>query len=179
MVKSRELLELLLSTAAAILSSLDPCVSGGLVGRLLVGGWLLSGQGSDVVDQVPEFPGPGATAFRRHVVVAVLDDIEEFAVGAVFEKRRIGEVGGLDLQIFGNIAFAVAGRAMTRSAVVAVDLLAFSEGLGSGLHRVGLAGSLDRNRAVGRLGRGRPSLHERLDGAEPRPHTSYFFRDEW
>src|SRR5208337_1572131 len=117
MVKSRELLELLLSTAAAILSSLDPCVSGGLVGRLLVGGWLLSGQGSDVVDQVPEFPGPGATAFRRHVVVAVLDDIEEFAV-------------------------------------VAVDLLAFSEGLGSGLHRVGLAGSLDRNRAVGRLGSG-------------------------
>src|SRR5208337_4683429 len=152
MVKSRELLELLLSTAAAILSSLDPCVSGGLVGRLLFGGWLLSGQGPDVVDQIPEFPGLGATAFGRHVVVAVLDDVEEFAVGAVFEKRRIGEVG--DLQILGNIGFAVSGCAMTRSAVVAVDLPAFSDGLGGGLHRIGLSGGRDGNRAVGRLGSG-------------------------
>lgn len=84
--------------------------------------------------------------------MAVLDDIEEFAVAAVFEKRRIGEVG--DLQILGNIGFAVPGDTMARGAVVAVDLLAFSEGLGSGLHRVGLSGGRDGNRAVGRLGSG-------------------------
>jgi hypothetical protein len=54
--------------------------------------------------------GLDAIAFGRHVVVASLDDVEEFAVGAVFEPRRIGEVG--DFQILGNLGLGVAGDAV-------------------------------------------------------------------
>jgi hypothetical protein len=65
---------------------------------------------------------------------------------------RIGEVG--DFQIFGYVGFAVSGCDVAGGAIVAVDLLAFGDGLGSGVDGAGLARVLDGNRVIGRLGSG-------------------------
>ena len=92
--------------------------------------------------------GLDAIAFARHVAVAVLEDIEDRAVGTIFKSRGIGEVGGL--QILANLSFAVPGSAMSLSAVVTENLLAVSDGLGSGLYRIGLARGRDGDRVVAR-----------------------------
>jgi hypothetical protein len=82
--------------------------------------------------------------------VAGLDDVEDFAIGAVFQTCGVSQVG--DFQIPGDAGLAVSVDAVALSAVVAVDLLALRDGFGSGLHRVWFAGGFDRDRIVTRLG---------------------------
>jgi hypothetical protein len=78
---------------------------------------LFLGQGADVVDQVPILLGFAALTFGWHVLVAVLDDIEDFAIGTVFKGRGIGEIGEIEFHILGGLAFAVAIFAVTPGAI--------------------------------------------------------------
>src|ERR1019366_10273051 len=60
------------------------------LGRLFLAGLAL-GKGTDVVDQVPVPVGFHALALGRHVLVSGLDEVEDFAVGAVFQSGRVAE----------------------------------------------------------------------------------------
>jgi hypothetical protein len=51
---------------------------------------LLLRRGTHVVDQVPVLFGLDACAFLGHILMAILDDVKEFPVGAVFQSSGIG-----------------------------------------------------------------------------------------
>src|SRR5713226_194124 len=91
---------------------------------------------ADVVHHVPDVFILGTIAFRGHVVaLAIPGDVEEFAVGAVFQRVRIGEIGDVFI-VRRHVALAVAVFSMAHRAVVAVHLLALGERLRGGLHRI-------------------------------------------
>src|SRR5208282_5955403 len=84
--------------------------------------FLLLRQRADVVHHVPDVVILGAVAFGRHVVaLALADDVEKFAVGAIFQGVRIGEVGDV-FHIRRHVALAVAVFSMAHRAVVAIQL---------------------------------------------------------
>src|SRR5258708_17529379 len=66
---------------------------------------------------------PRSTLFPYTTLFRSPRDIEEFAVGAVFQGLRIGEIGDV-LDVRRHVTLAVAIFSMTHSAVVAVQLLA-------------------------------------------------------
>ena len=70
--------------------------------RFLLGVGHLLGEGADVVDQVPIFFGLDPRTFGRHVVVSVFDDVEDLAVGAVFEGGGVGEVDNFEFHLGGG-----------------------------------------------------------------------------
>src|ERR1039458_3857550 len=114
-------------------------------------GWRL-GEGADVIDQVPVFFGLEAGAFGGHILMAVFDDVEDLAVGTVFESGGIGEVGDLQLHVGGEVAFAVAGLAVAHGAVDAPPLFGAGERFGRGLDGIGLLGGFGGD-GRGRRGR--------------------------
>src|ERR1700751_1901002 len=65
--------------------------------RFLIGLRFLFGEGADVIYEIPVFFGLDPVAFRRHVLTAFLDNVEEFAVGAAFKTGGVSEVGDLKL----------------------------------------------------------------------------------
>jgi len=65
--------------------------------------------------------------------MAVLDDVEDFAVAAIFERVGIGEVGDLELHVCGQAAFAVAAGAVTHGAVEGPPLLGAGQRFGDDL----------------------------------------------
>jgi hypothetical protein len=58
-----------------------------------------------------------------HVIVAVLDDVENLAVGAVFQSRGVSEVRELEFHVYGGLAFAIAIRAVAHGAIEGPPLL--------------------------------------------------------
>jgi hypothetical protein len=54
--------------------------------------WILLRQRPNVVHQVPHVVVFGAVAFWRHFALAMANHVEEFAVGAVFQRVGIGEI---------------------------------------------------------------------------------------
>jgi len=105
-------------------------------------------QRSNVVHQVPILFGLDARTFGGHIVVTVLDDVEDLAIGAVLERGRIGEVGDLQFHVFGCLAFAIPVLAMTHFAIQSPPFLRARQRLRAGFHRVGLLGRFDRNGRV-------------------------------
>src|SRR5260370_31169545 len=98
--------------------------------------FLLLLERADGVHHVPDVLMLGTIAFRGHVVaLAMPRDVEEFAVGAVFQRVRIGEIGDV-LIVRRHVPLAVAVFSMTHRAVVAVHLLALGERLRRGLDRI-------------------------------------------
>src|SRR6185436_310087 len=67
---------------------------------------------------------------------AVADDGEDLAVGRTVLPLGIGEVGRQRLQLRAHLAVALAALAVAARAVLGVELLAGSDRLGVGCHRV-------------------------------------------
>ena len=111
--------------------------------RLLLGVGLFLGERADVINQVPVLFFLNTLTFGRHVFVAVLDDLEDLAVSAVFERGRIGEVGNREFHVLGGFAFAVAHGAIERP-----PFFGASYRLGRGLDRIRLFGCFNRDRGV-------------------------------
>src|SRR5579863_757171 len=119
--------------------------------RPLLGfGVFLLRERTDVVDQIPTFFRLDPRAFRRHVVMTVLNDVEEFTVGAILERSRIGEVRDGELHVLGSVAFAVAILAVTHFAVERPPLLGAGQGFRRWLYRIRLLGGFHRNRGIRR-----------------------------
>src|SRR5260370_24582289 len=111
--------------------------------------FLLLLERADVVHHVPDVFILGTIAFRGHVVaLAIPGGVEEFAVGAVFQRVRIGEIGDV-LIVRRHVALAVAVFSMTHRAVVAIHRLALGERLLAGLHRIYLGRIFGGNLAFG------------------------------
>ena len=87
-------------------------------------------------DHIPEIVGLGAVAFAGHLALAVLDDVEDLAVGEVFEGGGVGVVLEGELHVGDDIAFAVAVGSVTHGAVVSVDLFGVGLGFGRGFYGV-------------------------------------------
>src|SRR5579871_658473 len=83
--------------------------------------------------------------------MAVLDNVSNFAVGAVLESVGIGKVGNGQLFAGGDVAFAVTRIAVAHGAVDGPPLLGASQGFRRRLDRVGLLGGLGRNGGIRRL----------------------------
>src|SRR5581483_7823868 len=108
-----------------------------------------------VVDQVPILFRLDARPFGGHLVMAILDDVEDFAVGTVFQSCRIGKVRGLQLHFFCGLALAVAVLAVTHLAIERPPLLGAGQGFRCGLHRIGLLSRFHGNGGIRwRFGRG-------------------------
>src|ERR1700740_2929194 len=81
------------------------------------------GERPNVVDELPDVLVLGAVAFRRHILsLAIPDNVEQFAVGAIFQGVRLSKVGYF-LNIRRHVALAITVFAMTHCAVIAIELL--------------------------------------------------------
>src|SRR4029077_3770630 len=109
------------------------------------------GEGADIVHQVPGFLHFEAGAFGGHIVVAVLDDVEDFTVCAVFQRVRVGEIHHRELHFLGGLAFAVTSLVVAHFAVHGPPFFGAAGGLGRRLHRILLLGGFDGNRGVTRI----------------------------
>ena len=65
------------------------------------------------VKRVPACLDPHACALRHRVLMPVLDDVEQFAVGAVFQGGGIGEIDNRQVHSrTGRLLFVVEGFAV-------------------------------------------------------------------
>src|SRR5579864_5495067 len=116
---------------------------------LLLGFDLFLGQRAHVVNQVPVFFDLHPLTLRRHIVMPVLDDVENLAIGTVFERRGIGKVGNTKLHVLRGFAFAVAVFAVAHDTIQRPPFLGAGDGLRAGLHRIRLLHGLNGDCRVG------------------------------
>src|SRR5207302_6471466 len=115
-------------------------------------GGALVREGAHVVHHVPDRLILHAIAFGRHLIFALLDDVEQFAVAAVLQGRGIGFIVHAQLHVNGHIALAVSLFAVTHGAVVAVLFLAAGQRFRRGGDGILLASRLLWNGVVSRSG---------------------------
>ena len=73
---------------------------------------------------MPALRGLHPALVARHFALALGENVEQLAVGQVFQHRRVAVVAQLQPHLFGQVAFAAAITAVAHCAVDAVDSLA-------------------------------------------------------